>query len=67
MPPKIATEIIKNLTDIFGNSPLSRLEVMMMIKIPSDGYEVYSIQKGDVTFLAWVKKDGSVSTRIISW
>jgi hypothetical protein len=49
------------------NGPtLSFEEAMAMTEINSDGYNIYAIQKGDVTFLAWNTQSG-VHTKIMCW
>lgn len=50
------------------NGPqLSVEEAMSMTKIKTDAYEVYARQKGDVTFLAWRRADGSIIIKIQCW
>lgn len=45
------------------NGPtLSLLETMSMTKIMTDCYHIYAVQKGDVTFLAWVSNNGELVT-----
>lgn len=66
MTRELAQKIVNQLIDAKGPA-LTLLEVMMMTKLPSDGYEVYSIQKGDVTFMAWVHKCGTVAVKITCW
>lgn len=66
MTRKIALNIVEQLKQ--NNGPkLTLLEAMMMTKLPSDAYEVYAIQKGDVTFMAWVRYDGSVIVKTTCW
>ena len=63
------TETAKKIVNSFKeqNGPtLSLLEAMAMTKVMTDFYEVYSIQKGDVTFLAWISGD-RVITKIQCW
>ena len=65
MTRHIATEIVEQLTNYGLDITIE--EAMRMVKIPTDGYDVFSIQKGDVTILAWVRYDGSISTTIVCW
>ena len=66
MERKIAEKIVSELAK--SNGPkLSIFEAMSMVKVPTDNYETYAIQIGDVTFVAWVHPDESVSTKILCW
>lgn len=50
------------------NGPqLSLLEAMSMEPIVSDSCEMYAIQKGDVTFVAWVTRDMRVNVKLLTW
>ena len=67
MTRELAQTIVDSLEA--KNGPvLTLLEAMMMTKLPSDGIDVYSIHKGDVTFLARVTGGGYVVTiKTIAW
>lgn len=63
---KIAKQVIREFKK--QDSPqLSMRDAMAMTKVMTDGYEVYAIQKGDVTFLAWNHKDSSISAKVLFW
>lgn len=49
----LAYMIVKSFAEQNGPK-LSILEAMSMELVKSDGYEMYAIQRGNVTFLAWV-------------
>ena len=66
MERELARKIRDSFEEVLGLQ-LTLLEVTAMTKIMTDGYEVYAVQKGDVTFLAWVHYDGSVTTKIQCW
>lgn len=64
---RVAREFIKQ-----QGPQLSLLEALSMTKVFSDGFEMYAIQKGDVTFLAWVRtgedySDSEVICMTVSW
>lgn len=68
MERKTAELVVKNLAG--HNGPmLSVLEAMSMTKVNTDGYDVYAIQKGDVTFLAWISTNTMTCarTKIVCW
>lgn len=68
MERKLAELVVKNLEG--HNGPvISVLEAMSMTKVMTDGYDVYAIQKGDVTFLAWVSTNNMTCarTKIVCW
>lgn len=68
MTRELAKEIqseLKKKND--AGAGLSILEIMSMVQLPSDGYEIYAIQKGDVTVLAWKRSNGSIITKIQCW
>lgn len=58
---ELANTIVKAFKEKNGPT-LSHLEVMAMTKLMTDCYQVYGIQKGDVTFLAWVSDSGELVT-----
>lgn len=66
MERKFAQKVVDQLNDTNGPT-LSLFEAMAMRKVVTDGYTVYALQKGDVTFLAWIKEDGNVATKIVCW
>jgi hypothetical protein len=63
---KIANEIKKALDEKKGPT-LTLIEIQSMTPLLSDGYEVYALQKGDVTFLAWITGDKRVVVKIQCW
>lgn len=66
MERKVAETVVREL----NKSKVSLLtvqEAMTMTKIQSDGYEVYAIQKGDITFFAWIKDGNCVKARYVFW
>lgn len=68
MERKLAELVVKSFKDKNGPT-ITVLEAMSMTKVLTDGYDVYAIQKGDVTFLAWVFKSTikCVRTQTVSW
>ena len=66
MERTMAEQVVNELEKKHGNQ-LTILEAMSMTKVMTDSYEVYAIQKGDVTILAWKRGDGSVSVKIQCW
>lgn len=66
MKEVLAREIVRALEAKNGPT-LSIREAMSMTPIPTNGYRMYGIQKGDVTFLAWWKKDNSLCVKIVCW
>jgi len=46
---------------------LTLIEAQAMAPILTDNYEVYALQKGDVTFLAWITGDKRVIVKINCW
>ena len=66
MERKMAEQVVSELKKKNGPQ-LTILEAMSMTKVMTDGYEIYAIQKGDVTFLAWKCKDGRIVTKIQCW
>lgn len=68
MKRKMAKEIVKQLEQKHGPS-LTVREVRKMKKVKSlrkEGLEIFSVQKGDVTFLVWLT-DKVVKIKIITW
>ena len=63
---EIATEIKHALEEKKGPT-LSMIEIQSMTRILSDHYEIYAVQKGDVTFLAWITGDKRVIVKIQCW
>lgn len=50
------------------NGPqFSLFEAMSMEPIVSDGYEMYAIQKGDVTIVVWITRDMQVHVKLLTW
>ena len=68
MERKLAELVVQNLEGHNGPT-LTVLEAMSMTKITTDGIDVYAIQKGDVTFLAWVshKSIKVARTQTVAW
>ena len=66
MERKIAVQVVSELKKQNGPQ-LTLLEAMSMTKVMTDGYEMYAIQKGDVTFLVWKHADGSITVKIQCW
>ena len=66
MERKMAEQVISELNNKNGPK-LTLLEAMSMTKVMTDWYEIYAIQKGDVTFLAWKHEDGGVTVKIQCW
>jgi len=67
MTLEFAQEIV-NILNAKNGPTLTLLEAMAMTRIFSDGYEVYGIQKGDVTFLVRVTGGGYiVEIKTIAW
>lgn len=66
MERKMAEQVVSELKKQNGPQ-LTILEAMSMTKVMTDGYDVYAIQKGDVTFLAWKRGDDSIITKIQCW
>lgn len=58
---ELANTIVKAFKEKNGLT-LSHLEVMAMTKVMTDYYQIYAIQKGDVTFLVWVSNGGELVT-----
>lgn len=67
MERKMAEQVISEFKKQNGSQELSILEVMSMTKVMTDGYEVYAIQKGDVTFLACKCENGRIITKVQCW
>ena len=65
MGKDFAEKVVEELKAKNGPT-LNVLEVMSMKPIVTDGYEIYSIQKGDVTFLAW-KSATRVIVQTVAW
>ena len=65
MERKFAEKIVESL--VAQNGPtLSLYEALSMSRIITDRYEVYAMQKGDVTFLAWISGE-YVYTKVVCW
>lgn len=60
MKDKVFAKRVVEAFENKGGPKLTLKEAMSMQPIPTDCYEIYAIQKGDVTFLAWNCKDGIV-------
>lgn len=58
---ELADTIVKAFKEKNGPT-LSHLEAMAMTKVMTDYYQIYAIQKGDVTFLVWVSDGGELVT-----
>ena len=69
MNVKLADLIMKDF--LKKNGPhLSLNEVLSMQTVISDAVEMYALQKGDVTFLAWVRPHDTlypVITKTVCW
>ncbi len=66
MERKMAEQVVSEFKKQNGPQ-LSILEAMAMTMVMTDGYEVYAIQKGDVTFLVWKRRDGSITAKVQCW
>ena len=66
MERKLAEQVVNEFEKKNGPT-LSVLEAMSMTKVMTDGYEMYAIQKGDVTFLVWKIDDGKVVCKTQCW
>ncbi len=66
MEREIAKIIVKNFKEQKGPE-ISMLEALNMTKIYTDNCDVYAIQKGDVTFLAWVALNKCIRTKVVCW
>lgn len=62
----IAEKIVNSISSKEGPD-ITLSEAQSMTKLATDELEVYGIQKGDVTFLAFLQPDSSVTTKVISW
>jgi len=58
---------VKEILDEKKGPTLSLIEVQSMTPILTDNYKIYALQKGDVTFLAWVTGDQRVIVKIQCW
>ena len=66
MGRKLARKVMDSFRQLYGVK-LTMLEAMSMTKIFSDGYQIYAINKGNVTFLVWINKEEVVNTQIQFW
>ena len=68
MQKELAELVVKELSKQDGPK-LTVYEAMDMTKIKSDNLEVYAIQKGDCTIMAWVSTANGyyVRTEIYCW
>ena len=68
MERKIAEAVVKSFAK--KGTKLSVFDAMSMTKVASDKLSVYALQKGDVTFLAWVSSHSNITfvhTKIVAW
>ena len=68
MERKMAEKVVEAFAS--KNGPmLSILEAMNMKMVKSDGYDIYAIQKGDVTFLVWItlNAENNIKCKTVSW
>lgn len=69
MERKLAELVVKNFQRYHGQT-LSIEEAMSMTKVMSDERDVYAIQKGKSTYLAWISTSTMtcmLRTEIVSW
>ena len=66
MEEKLAKEIVEEFKRMNGPYPTVS-NVMSMTKIKSSSYDIYAIQKGDVTFLVWIREDGTFTAKTQCW
>jgi len=63
-------EISKKIKEAFEKENgliLTLGEIQSMKVIITEGYEICVLQKGDVTFLAWVTSDNRILVKSICW
>jgi hypothetical protein len=68
--PKMDEELAKKIVLEFQlqhGPTISLDEAMSMERIISDGHTIYAFNKGEVTFLARIKGDRTVSVRAPRW
>ena len=66
MKRKMADQVVEEFKK--QNGPrISILEAIAMTKVMTDDYEVYAIQKGDVTFLVWKDSEGGITAKTQCW
>lgn len=68
MERELAELVVKSIEKKNGPT-LTISEAMAMTKIPTDGINVYAIQKGYFTFIAWIYDPhiSWVRTQVVSW
>lgn len=66
MDRKIAEKIVREFAMKKGPQ-ITVSEAMRMTAVDTDGYKMYALQKGDVTFLAWIILGDDVTCKTICW
>ena len=67
MTPALADAIFAKLNKLLSTPSLTRFEIMRMTEIPSVSSKVYCYQKDNVTFLAHINFDGTITIKFVFW